>query len=210
MLQFHNKNLCVIVVGCSGSGKSSYTIRYLANGKFNCRFIFDPSGEYAEKFKRRACTTANELRASIATGWVIFDPHTLFPGTPEKAFEMFCEWAWTMSAGFSGQKILFADEVWKFCSPNLVPKPLAQIVQDGRKKGIGLIATTQRPNRLNESLIAEATELVGFRLVGDNAIDYLRKNCPEFPGDDLSKLPMLHYIAQNLQSGGMVRGVIKF
>jgi len=209
-MQFLNKNLVIVVVGCSNSGKSTFAIRYLEHGKFSCRFIFDPSGEYAEKFKRRPCTTPDELTASIPTGWVIFDPHGLFPGDPMEAFANFCEWAWHRSAGFPGQKILFADEVWRFCSPNLIPKPLAQIIQDGRKKGIGLIATTQRPNRLNESLIAEATELVGFRLTGVNAIEFLRRNCPEFPIDELPALPLLHYTAQNLQSGGLLRGILKF
>src|SRR5882724_7354407 len=156
MLQLKNKNLVWIVVGASGSGKSSYAVLLLGNGKFTCRFIFDPSGEYAQRFQRRACRVPAELRAAIATGWVIFDPHTMFPGDPQTAFEKFCEWAWTMSGQLPGQKILFADEVWKVCSPNLLPKTLAQIIQDGRKFGIGLLATTQRPNRLNETIIAEA------------------------------------------------------
>jgi hypothetical protein len=221
MLQLKNKNLVVVVVGCSGSGKSTFAIRYLLNGKFSVRFIFDPRGEYAVRFKRRPCRVAAELRAAISTGYVIFDPHTLFPGEPQRAFEMFCDWSWTMSEKISGQKILFADEVWKFCSPNLIPKALSQIIQDGRKSGIGLLATTQRPNRLNEAIIGEATELVSFRLVGDNATDYLRKNCPEFPIDGgkdeigiiqpgVTQLPLLHYIAQNLESGGLARGVLKF
>jgi hypothetical protein len=134
----------------------------------------------------------------------------MFPGDPQRAFEMFCEWAWTMSTKMSGQKILFADEIWKVCSPNLLPKPLAQIIQDGRKSGIGLLATTQRPNRLNETIIAEATELVSFHLNGTNALDYLRKNCDEFPVEKLSSLPTLHYIAMNLKSGALASGVIKF
>jgi len=212
-LQYCNKNLVVVCCGCSNSGKSTFAIRYLLNEKFTCRFIFDPSGEYADKFQQRACSTAAELRAAVATGWVVFDPHTVFPGDPQRAFEMFCEWSWTVSGSLRGQKILFADEVWKFCSPNKIPKPLAQIIQDGRKKGIGLIATTQRPNRLNESIIAEATELVGFQLTGENAIEYLRKNCPEFPVDDLAdfqKTPLLHYIGQNLKSGAIMRGVLRF
>lgn len=199
-----------MIVGSSGSGKSSYAVSVLGNGKFTCRFIFDPSGEYAQRFQRRACRVAAELHAAIPTGWVVFDPHTLFPGDPERAFENFCEWAWQVSGKMPGQKTLFADEVWKFCSPNLLPKPLVQIIQDGRKSGIGLLATTQRPNRLNETIIAEATELVSFKLSGMNALEYLRRNCDEFPVDKLPGLPVLHYIAQNLASGGVATGSIKF
>jgi len=209
-LQFANQNFVLVIAGCSGSGKSTFAIRYLLNAKLTCRFIFDASGEYAEKFQRRPCSTGAELNAATGTGWVIFDPHTLFPGEPEKAFAMFCEWAWTVSRQLSGQKIVFADEVWKYCNPNTIPKNLALIVQDGRKHGIGLIVTTQRPNRLNEAIMGEATEFVGFRMVGENKLAYLEKNCDEYPVGELPKLPMLHYIAQNLRTGGTSRGVLKF
>jgi len=214
MNSFHNVNLVLVVVGCSGSGKSTFAVRYLESNKLACRFIFDPIGEYASKLKQRPCRTIPELRASIATGFVCFDPHALYPGDPVTAFENFCEWSWTVAGEFSGQKILFADEVWKYCTPNKIPKPLAQIIQDGRKRGngggIGLLATTQRPNRLNETIIAEATELVSFKLTGGNALEYLEKNCPEFPVAELPGLPMLAYIGQNLQSGAIHRAKIKF
>ncbi len=210
MLQFKNKNRVVLVVGKSGSGKSSYAVNYLGNAKFTVRFIFDPRHEYAERFQRRACRVAAELSAAIATGWVIFDPHVLFPGDPQRAFEMFCEWAWTVSEKLPGQKILFADEVWKHCSPNHLPRPLAMILMDGRKNGIGMLLTTHSPNRLNAAITGEATEIVGFALTGELKIGYLEKNCDEFPASELTQLPPLHYIAQNCESGGLRRGVLRF
>ncbi len=214
-LQLANQNLVVVVAGCSGSGKSTFVICYLLNGKFTCRFIFDASGEYAERFKIRPCRTVAELNAAVTTGWVIFDPHFLFPGQPEKAFQNFCEWAWTISRGLSGQKILFADEVWKYCSPNAIPRTLALIVQDGRKHGIGLVCSTQRPNRMNEAIIGEATEFVGYRLTGTNKLDYLRRNLDEFPVDELPALRLVdkvesHFLAQNLRTGGIRRYVLDF
>lgn len=210
MLQLTAKNWVVIVCGCSGSGKSTFIVCYLNNAKLTCRFIFDASGEYAQRFGRRACQTVAELNAAIVTGWVIFDPHILFPGEPEKAFANFCEWAWTVSKKLPGRKVVFADEVWKVCDPYKLPKPLALICQDGRKNGVGLIASTQRPNRLNESLMGEATQFVGFRMKGDNMLDYLRRNTSDFPVDDLPGLPDLHYIAQNTVSGGLRRGKVRF
>jgi DNA helicase HerA-like ATPase len=214
-LQFANENLVIVVAGCSGSGKSTFANCYLLNAKLTCRFIFDPSGEYAIRFQRRPATNAAELNASIVTGWVIFDPHTMFPGDPVTAFAKFCEWSWTMSRSLSGQKILFADEIWKFCNPNKIPLPLASIVQDGRKNGIGLLATTQRPNRMNEAIIGEATEFVGFRLVGTNKLDYLERNLDEFPVSELPQLLLAdkaksHFIAQNLRTGGLRRYELDF
>jgi hypothetical protein len=214
-LQFANENLVLVVAGCSGSGKSTVAICYLLNAKLTCRFIFDPSGEYAIRFQQRACTTPEELNAAIGTGWVIFDPATLFPGDNVTAFKMFCEWAWTMSRDLPGQKILFADEIWQFCSPNAIPQPLAAICQNGRKNGIGLLVTTQRPNRMNEAIIGEATEFIGFRLVGSNKLDYLARNLDEFPVCDLPGLLLIdkvrsQCIAQNLRTGGVRRYELDF
>lgn len=215
-LQLANENLVLVVAGCSGSGKSTVAICWLNNAPLTCRFIFDPRGEYVTRFQRRACTTAAELNAAIVTGWVIFDPHTIFPGDEITAFTMFCEWSWTMSKNLPGQKVVFADEIWKYCSPNKIPKELAAIVQDGRKNGVGLLATTQRPNRMNEAIIGEATEIISFQLTGSNKLDYLERNFDgEFPTAELPGLLLVdkvksHCIAQNRRSRGLRKYELDF
>ncbi len=210
MLQLQNKNLVVVVVGCSGSGKSTFANLYLINGKFSCRFIFDPRGEYAERFKIRACRTAAELQAAVRSGWVIFDPSHLFPGDHQAGLENFCEWSWTIGGKIAGQKIVFVDEVWKHCSPNAIPKPLAMILMDGRKNGVGALLSTHRPNKLNDAITGEATELVCFSLTGTLKLEYLERNFDEFPVNKLPQLPPLHFIAQNLNSGRMFEGRVRF
>ena len=211
MLQLKNKTSNWIVVGKSGSGKSSYAVLVLGNGNFTCRFIFDPrDDEMATRFQRRACRVPAELKAAIATGWVIFNPHTMYPGNPQKGLEDFTEWSWVQSGKLSGQKIFYCDEVWRYCSPNFIPKPLAVMLMDGRKSGIGTLITTHSPQKMNSVIIGEATELIGFNLRGDLKLDYLRKNCDEFPVEKLKDLPALHYIAMNLDSGGTDTGIIKF
>ena len=209
-LQFEAQSQVIVVAGNSGSGKSTFVIRYLLNGKFSARFIFDPRGEYAVRFKRRAVALPSELTASLQTGYTIFDPHPKFPGDENRAFENFCEWSHHMAGKILGRKIFFVDEVWKHCSPNKIPLALARIVQDGRKNGITLITSTQRPNRINEAILNECNELVSFRLRGRNALNILTAYDEEFPVDELPQLTPLHFIARNLDTGGELRGVIKF
>jgi DNA helicase HerA-like ATPase len=221
-LQFANENLVLVIAGCSGSGKSTVAICWLLNAKLTCRFIFDPSGEYAIRFNRRPVTTAAELRAAIGTGWVIYDPKHLFPGSDiagtdaaSEAFSKFCEWAWIVSRDIPGQKILMADEIWQFCSPNFIPIALRAIIQNGRKNGIGLLATTQKPNKMNETILGEATEFIGFRLAGRNLLKSLEDNIEIFPVHELPGLLLVdkvksHCIAQNLRSGGLRRYELDF
>jgi hypothetical protein len=208
-MKFSAKPLVIVVAGNSGSGKSSFVVRLFLNGKFSVRFIFDPRGEYATRFKRRPCKTAAELLAAIPTGYVIFDPSFLFPGNVDLGFEKFCEFVHFTSGKCSGQKIMFVDEVWKHCSPNKIPLALAQIVQDGRKNELGLITSTQRPNRINEAIMNECNELVCFRLRGANALDFVTSYDSEFPVHLLPNLPPLHLIGRNLDTGGERRGIVK-
>ena len=212
-LQFDNKARCILVSGCSGSGKSSYVVKYLLNAKFTCVFIFDPRGEYAARFKRRAACIPAELAALAQSGLVIFDPHTMYPGGAatnfQKAFEDFCDFTFSMSGLMGGQKILFVDEMWRHCSPNKIPLALATIVQDGRKNGVGLITSTQRANRLNEAILTECTEGVYFRMKGGNARDSLMEIDDSFPYDEVLTLPDMHFIAHDLNTGGELRGVVK-
>jgi hypothetical protein len=221
-LQYANENLVIVVAGCSGSGKSTVANLILINGDFTCRFIFDPSGEYAERFNRRAATTAAEILAAVPTGWVIINPTFLFPGsdiagTPasQTAFEKCCEMVWILSRKIRGQKIFLADEIWKFCSPNFIPVPLMAIIQNGRKNGIGLLATTQKPNRMNETIIGECTEFIGFRLEGRNLLKAVEENMETFPARDLPGLLLAdkmraHCIAQNRRSGCVRRYELDF
>ena len=209
-LQLQSKKFVWVVTGASGTGKSTYAILVLGNGNFKCRFIFDPrDDEMAIRVQRRSCRVKEELYAALATGWVIFNPHTMFPGDTKKAFAMFCEWAWTVSGKMPGQKVFYVDEVWRYTSPHYIPPPFAICLMDGRKSGIGTLLTTHSPHRMNEVIMGEATELISFKLRGENKLGYLRKHCDEFPVDKLPELPNFHYIAQNLDSAGIATGVLR-
>mgnify|MGYP002015531730 CR=1 FL=1 len=135
-----------------------------------CRFIFDYKGEFISRLGLPAASTANELEAALATRWVIYNPHRMFPGKVPEAFRYFCKWVFAASQRGPGRKILYVDEAWKYCSPNAIPEELAIVVQTGRSEGLETVFMTQRPNRLNEAILNEVTEYVCFALDGRNAI----------------------------------------
>jgi hypothetical protein len=203
-----------ICAGVSGTGKSTFVIRYLVNAPLSVRFLFDaesserdPSqNEFADRLKLPPAGGFFQLGIALCNGWVPFDPHELFTGRLEDAFCFFCEWAWAKSSEIPGNKVIVVDEVWRHCSPQKIPVELANIVQSGRKVGLHLFVLTQEPNRLNSSIINGASEFVCFKLQSQAALD-----CVEnygFNRDEISRLPEFHFVARNLDSGGELRGQI--
>lgn len=193
-----------LICGVSGSGKSTFALRYLVNCQVACRFIFDPDGEASARLNLSPASTAVELEDDLSSGWVIFDPHAMFPGRVSDAFRFFCEWSYDAASRLDGVKVFLVDEVWKYCSPLNIPEELALCIQTGRKRGLAMIFCTQRPNRLNEAITNEVSELVCFRLQGENALRVVNNLVGRpVPAPDL---PLGEFFAVNLDSGSEARG----
>jgi hypothetical protein len=204
-----------VCAGVSGSGKSTFALRYLVNADLAVRYIFDPApgefnpnvGEFSDRLGMRAATDGYELGLALCRGWVIFDPHTLFPGRLKEAFDFFCEWAYETALRIPGQKILVVDEAWLYQTTQGIPLELQTIVQSGRKRGLALMTNLQEPNRLNSSLRNGVSELVCFQLQSDLAVE-----CVEgygFKPDEVRALAPLEFVAKNLDTGGELRGKIE-
>jgi DNA helicase HerA-like ATPase len=204
MLDFSARRSVTIAAGNSGSGKSTFALKYLVNVQVVCRFIFDPEGEYETRLGIPAARTPEELEAALASSFVIFDPHTMFPGNLQSAFAFFCEWAFAASERAPGRKILLIDEVWRYCDPRTIPKELALCLQTGRKRGLEMFFCTQRPHLLNGAITNEASEVVSFGLQEPAAID--RMTFFGFEPDELLILDPGHYTALNCTSGAWMRG----
>jgi hypothetical protein len=184
-----------LVVGMTGSGKTTFALSYLLNVPAACRFIFDDLGQVAARLRLPHASTSAELEAALASGWVIFNPHRMFPGDMEGAFRFFCQWAYDCSRRGPGKKVLFVDELWNKCSPNTVPRELATVSQTGRVEGIELLTATQLPHKIHASILGQSTELVCFRLDEPLALDKV-----EGLGADraaVQQLPLGSFIAWN-------------
>lgn len=201
-LDFGASRALTLVAGMSGTGKTSFALRYLVNAPgFVARFIFDADGQMARRLNMPAAETPEECEASLADGWTVFDPNAAWPGRHGEAFEWFSAWAFAASARGLGRKILVVDEVWRYCAPTTIPQPLAECVQTGRVRGLDCMFCTQRPNRLNGALTGEATELVAFRVQERNALACLVDlGAPP----TVASLQRFEFLAVNLADGGAV------
>lgn len=208
------KRSVTVVPGCPSFGKTTFAIRALLNLHLSARFLFDPDpgefnpniGEFADRLKLPACHSPYDCQLNLLRGWVAFDPHTLFPGNLENAFNCFCDWAWEASLDLPGDKILVAHDAYRYCSPSGIPDPLRTIVQSGSKRRLSLLVDTQQPQRLNPAIRSCMGEIVCFRLQDSGPLDFAEEY--GFNRDEVAGLDRLQFVARNLDTGGELRGRI--
>lgn len=205
-LQYDAKLVCTLVTGKSGSGKTTFALRYLVSERaLTTRFIFDYRGEFAHRLQLPPAETLEELPCAAEEGFCIFAPGAMFPGKLEEAFAFFCRFAFNHSFHLAGRKLLLVDEVWKYCNAHKLPGELAEVIQEGRKHGLETMFMTQRPHLVNGSITNEVTELVAFKLAEPAALERL-----EFFGVDTAEiqaLPKGSFIATNVDDdGAQLRG----
>jgi hypothetical protein len=195
-----------LVTGMTGSGKTTFALRYLLNVSAACRFVFDDLGQVAARLKVPHAGTAAELEAALATRWVVFNPHRMFPGDAAAAFAFFCQWAFNCARRGPGKKVFLADEVWRWCSPNSIPKELAALAQMGRAENMELMTATQLPHKIHASITGQSTELVCFRLDERLALDTVQ----DLGADRASvqALPLGSFISWNRITRGRTEGKV--
>jgi hypothetical protein len=198
-----------IVAGVSQSGKSTFALRYMLNATIAFRFIFDPgigSASYAQRLQCDPAADAYDLALGLCRGWVLFNPHPLFPGRLNEAFQFFCEWAFQKSQHLPGRKLLMVDEAWKYTTPQRYPTELANCVQAGGHHGLECMFNTQNPARLNEAIKNECSELVCFQLHGEKSLGFVADQ--GFDPAEVERLEKLQFVSRHLDSGAELRGRI--
>jgi hypothetical protein len=195
-----------LVLGSSGTGKSTFVTTYLLRSQFSCRFLFDPLGEWSQRLKLPLALSVLDLQTQMLSGWVCYDPSEMWGGSTQDGFEFFCDFVRLSAGRFEGRKVLVVDEIQDYLTTQSMPNSLALIVQAGRKWHLESVFTSQRLNQLNGALLNQATETVVFSLGSDN--DLRRLEHQNFVADELAALPDLHFVSRT-RRGGELRGVVR-
>jgi hypothetical protein len=193
-----------LICGMTGSGKTSFAFRYLLNVPAACRFIFDDLGQAAARLRISHASTGAELESALASKWVVFNPHRMFPGDTAAAFSFFCKWAFASSQRGPGKKVVLVDEIWRWCSPNGIPKELAMIAQAGRAENIELISATQLPHKVHASITGQSTEIVCFRLAERLALASIQELSAD--PEQVRTLPLGSFVSYNRITGTHLAG----
>lgn len=199
--------------GRTGSGKTTFAFRYLANisteqpanvNPAACVFIFDWKLEAANRLGLPVCGTAAECEAAVPTRWVVFNPAVMFQERQKDAFRWFCHWVFEVSRRGPGKKVLFVDELWKFVDAQNLPSEFEKVARMGRAENLELLSATQHPRDYHRDIRAEVTEWICFSMDEPGELDAVR---PYFSGVDRIKgLPRGSFIAYNRESGADLAG----
>lgn len=203
IMQLSHRRYHLGVFGGSGTGKTTYALKFVANAKARCVFLFDAEGEFSESMKLAPARTTFELDMAIAAGWVCYDPHIMFPGRLEAALEFFAKLALAAAGRMQGRKFFVVDELGRYLTGTSVPQPLKTLVQTGRRHGLDGVFIAHQPNELHNTVRCQLSEVVCFQLTDETALEFPRRF--GFDVEAVRNLGPHHYICRNNQ-GGQVEG----
>ena len=217
-----------LVIGRSGSGKTSFCYRLIVNAltpqdanpePVACVFIYDWKREAENRLGIPAVTTEAGCEAALQNRIVVFNPHSMFPGTslvppPEGGEKIlndyrlgvrwFCDWAFAACKRGPGPKLVYLDELREFQSTFRIPPELGRLARMGRAVGCRLLTSTQFPRDYHKDLRSSVTEWVCFNCSEPVELDAVR---PYFSGVDVAAgLPRGEFVAFNRDSAATLRG----
>ena len=193
MADYSAKPRSTLVVGMTGSGKTTFVFKYLRKSPAVCRFIFDDQGQASARLKIPLAGTEAEMNRALSLRWVLFNPHIMFPGDLAAGFKFFCQYVFDVSKGGPGWKQVLIDEVWRFQDRDEMPKELAVIAQMGRVERLELITATQMPHKVNASITGSSTEMICFRL--DESVQLRKVGELGGPAEKIRALPLGAYLS---------------
>jgi len=103
---------CTVVAGKSGTGKTTFALRWLvARRDLTCRFLFqEPKRDIAQRLGLADAENADELACAVDDGFVIFYPGALFSGDWAAGLSWFCEWSYGVASRLPGRKLLMSTK----------------------------------------------------------------------------------------------------
>lgn len=164
-----NRPDIVAVLGATGSGKSLYVHAELRRRRPRRLLVWDfsPEDEYAQHC--HYVTLGELLAEGAAAGRRGAFALALHPSADPKArarqFDIWCTAAYRL-----GDCTLVVEELRFVTKPGWSPVPWSQAVLTGRKRGLSIIGTTQRPAHVDKDFLSNATILHCGRLGYDDDV----------------------------------------
>lgn len=156
----------IVVIGFSGSGKSTFMKWFIRNSHFVPMYIVDPLGNFSEKPDWKKFEYAGVMPCKP-----IIKNHTCIKMTNELQLEAFI-------AKLSKTKpewFLVVDEIDRFIGTDSMLYYTERYLEEGRNYNRGGMFSVRRLGFLNKSILSNAHYLIMFRINNKNDKEYLNE-----------------------------------
>jgi hypothetical protein len=184
----------VIVFGRRGCGKTFLTRKLAQHQARVCAWDFmDEYGPMANYFDGDLEGFAYFLEASEGKQFAAARYIPLSDVASE--FDEFCRKLWS-----AGNFVVVIEEAAEVCSAGAMPSGMGRLVRQGRHKGLGILATTQRLSEVSRTLTALASVFVGFSTTEPRDLAALsERTTPEF-AEQVKALPAHEFLCWDVRT----------
>ena len=156
----------VVVIGFSGSGKTTFMKWFIKNSRFLPMYIVDPLGNFSEKpdWKKFEYSGVMPCKPEIKG-------HTCIKMTNEVQLEAFVEKISKTKPSW----FLIVDEIDRFIGTDTMMYYTERYLEEGRNYNRGGMFSVRRLGFLNKSILSNAHYLVMFKINNKNDKDYLNE-----------------------------------
>lgn len=208
-MQVNHRPTKILILGKSGSGKTTYFLRFVENADYTTVFLFDHKLEFLHRLGLNPSYSREDLLERLKAGekFISYHHSEEFPGDAEAGFRFFCEWSFAMGKilGIDGRKRLVGiDEVNRFTGTSDMGWEFGQLIEDGRLQGLDFIGTSHAANQIHNRLRLQLTEIVALRTSEDRPLQFLESN--GFDPDEIRSLPVGSFVVKDCEIDEFSRG----
>lgn len=193
-----------VYLGATGTGKSHEVKRALAELQPPRLLILDPGNEYAELAELATLRQLHEATTLPAFALRVAPP--LDPDQARAVFDLFCRIAIDLSFRRGLPCVVVVDELPKFVYADDGQTSInwRSLVQEGRKHGVTILTTGQRPALINKGTLDNASLIRTGRL-NNRASITAAADALDVPADDIRALVDREWIERDRNTGELRR-----
>lgn len=196
------------IIAAPGSGKTIITKRLLREAGQAAPLVWSPKEHldgYAPEFGRRVEADAGELLDLVREGrGAVYVPRRDSAELLEQQFSFFCGLAFA-----AGNRRVLVEEMSLVATSRASPPRWTLLVTEGRGHGLALIATTQRPQLCDASLLDAATEIYCGRL-NRGSSKKIMADVMDVPIEELRGLAPLQFLRWRAGVDGLERLAVEY
>lgn len=194
----NRENTHEYVMGGTGSGKSYYIKSQLK--KARRVLVFDPDDEYGEIAGMQTAYTASELLRLVTLAGSSKALKVRFVANGVKAFDFVCATSFVWA-----NHVLVVEELADVTTPSKASDNWGKVLRRGRKRGIKIMAASQRPAEADKTIFTQVNKLRCGRLDGEGDIRRVANNM-QCDANLIMNLRPLDFIEFDRKTGALIAG----